>query len=279
MQLRNRMMQDMKLAGYAEGTITLYLSNVGDFAKFHWCSPAELGQEQLRSWVEHLTGRSALSAARIQGHFAALRFFYSKTLGKPQMVSFLRCRSKPQRLPEVLSAEEVQRVLDALKMPKYRVLYTTVYATGLRMNEACSLKTDDIDAARGVIHVRHGKGGKERLVPLSKQLLNILRAYYKQERPTPPWLFASRKGGAIGGSSAREALRRATITAGVHKHVTPHVFRHSFATHLLDAGTELRIIQVLLGHASIKSTTRYARVSAQLISKTADTLSMLPKSG
>ena len=193
------------------------------------------------------------------------------------MVSFLSSPSEPQRLPEVLSVGEVQRLLDGLRTTKYRVFFTLVYATGLRLREACNLETRDIDAARGVIHVRHGKGGKERLVGLRPRLLEILRAYWMQERPAAPWLFASRRGGPLTPSGAREALKRAAVEARLDKHVTPHVLRHSFATHLLDDGTDLRVIQVLLGHASIKSTTRYARVSTRLIANTKSPLERLPQ--
>lgn len=144
------------------------------------------------------------------------------------------------------------------------------------MSEACELQIRDVDAARGVIVVRHGKGNKERLVGLSPRLLGILRAYWKQERPAAPWLFSSRTGGPLRDDAARMALSRAAIEAGIDKHVTPHVLRHSFATHLLDGGTDLRVIQVLLGHAHIHSTTRYARVSTGLIAKTESPLDRLP---
>ena len=274
---RERMMQDLELAGYAEATRTSYLSSIGDFAKFHWRSPEEMGQEEIRGWVEHLTKCTGLSASRRNGHFAALRFYYGKTLGKPEVVSFLSSPSQPQRLPEVLSVEEVQRLLEGLHKPKYRVFFTTIYATGLRLDEACHVETRDIDAARGVIHVRYGKGNKERLVGLSPRLLEILRAYWKQERPAAPWLFPSHRGGPLRAEAARIALKRAAIEAGVDKHATPHALRHSFATHLLDEGTDLRVIQVLLGHASIKSTTRYARVSTRLIANTKSPLERLPQ--
>jgi len=274
--LREKMMQDLKLAGYAPKTQRLYLDAIGDLAKFCW-SPGELGQEQVRAWVERLT-KSKVGPQRLRQHFAALKFLYGKTLGRPQLVAFLSWPKDPERLPVVLSVEQVGRLLGSLESPKYRVLFTTVYATGLRVSEACHLKAEDIDAARGVIHVR-GKGNKERLVMLSPRLLAILRAYWRQERPPLPYLFASKTGAPPNKDTARIALKKACAKAKLGKKVTPHALRHSFATHLLESGEELRVIQVLLGHSSIRSTTRYARVSAGLITKTKSPLERLPKTG
>jgi integrase/recombinase XerD len=275
--LREKMMQDLKLAGYAPKTQRTYLDAVGDLAKFCW-SPAELGQDQVRAWVDRLT-KSKVGPQRLRQHFAALRFLYGKTLGHPELVAFLSWPRDPDRLPTVLSAEQVDRLLKALELPKYRVFFTTVYATGMRLGEACRLQTSDIDAARGVIHVRGGKGGKERLVMLSPRLLAILRAYWRQERPTAPYVFTSRTGRPLSADVARKALKKACAKAKVGKKVTPHTLRHSFATSLLENGAELRVIQVLLGHASIRSTTRYARVSAGLVKKTKSPLERLPKTG
>lgn len=274
--LREKMMQDLKLAGYAPKTQSLYLDAIGDLARFCW-SPAELGQEQVRAWVQRLT-ESKVGPQRLRQHFAALKFLYGKTLGRPELVSFLSWPTDPDRLPVVLSELQVQRLLEALESPKYRVLFTTIYATGLRVNEACHLKVDQIDAARGVILVR-GKGNKERLVMLSPRLLAILRAYWRQERPRLPHLFTSRTGRPQNADYARVVLKKACAKAKLGKKVTPHTLRHSFATHLLESGEDLRVIQVLLGHANIQSTTRYARVSAGLIKKTKSPLERLPKTG
>jgi len=274
-QLRNRMMHDLELAGYVPKTRLIYLNSIRDFAKHFRRSPAEMGADEVRAWVDHIRG-SGVSPQRIRQHMAALKFLYTKTLYKPQTVSFLSWPSDPPRLPTVLAAEEVERLLAALERPKYRVFFTTVYATGLRVLEAARLRTDDIDAARGVIHIREAKGKKERYVMLSPRLLRILRAYWSLERPAAPWLFeASGSGGHLNPQTARNALKLAAAKAGVDKKVTPHVLRHSFATHLLDHGTELRVIQVLLGHNCIQSTTRYARVSTRSIAKTHSPLDRL----
>lgn len=278
--LRNQMMQDLDLGGYAKRTKETYLASVRQFAKFHGRSPTDVGQPEVRQWVEHLRKRKPkLGMQRLRQHFAALRFLYSKTLGRPAVTSFLSWPKDPEKLPVVLSEEQVHRLLGAFTTPRMRVFFTTVYAAGLRMSEACRLETRDIDAERGVIHVRHGKGGKERLVMLSPRLLVILRAYWKQERPPAPWLFAGRTGNHLAAGVARDAFRHAATAMKLGKRVTPHVLRHSFATHLLEAGTELRVIQVLLGHDSIRSTTRYARVSAGILAKTKSPLERLRKTG
>lgn len=274
-QLRDRMMHDLELAGYVPKTRLIYLNSIRDFAKHFRRSPAEMGADEVRAWVDRIR-ESGVSPQRIRQHMAALNFLYTKTLHKPDAVSFLSWPSDPPKLPAVLAAEEVERLLAALERPKYRVFFTTVYAAGLRVLEAARLHTDDIHAARGVIHVREAKGKKERYVMLSPRLLRVLRAYWSLERPTPPWLFeSSRAGRHINPQTARNALKIAAAKAALGKKVTPHVLRHSFATHLLDSGTELRVIQVLLGHNTIKSTARYARVSTERIAKTQSPLDRL----
>ncbi len=278
--LRSRMMQDLDLGGYSPVTRTHYVQSIAMFAKFHGKSPEKLGQPEVRAWVAHLRKRRPkLSMQRLRQHFAALRFLYSKTLARPEVTSFLSWPKDPEKLPVVLTEAQVHRLLGAFTTTRMRAFFTTVYAAGLRIREASRLETRDIDAERGVIHVRHGKGGRERLVMLSPRLLLILRAYWKHERPPAPWLFAGRTGNHIAPDVARVAFKRAAASVKLGKKVTPHVLRHSFATHLLEAGTELRVIQVLLGHDSIRSTTRYARVSAGMLAKTKSPLERLKKTG
>jgi integrase/recombinase XerD len=278
-KLRSQMMQDLELAGYSPVTKKTYVQSIAQFARFQGVSPAELGQAEVREWVDDLRRhRPKLSAQRLRQHFAALRFLYTKTLGRPEVTSFLSWPKDVEKLPMVLTESQVHRLFAAFETARMRVLFMTVYAAGLRISEASRLETRDIDAARGVIHVR-GKGGKERLVMLSPRLLVILRAYWKQERPKAPWLFAGKTGNHIAPDVARQAFKKAAAQAKLSKKVTPHVLRHSFATHLLEAGTDLRIIQVLLGHGSIKSTTRYVRVSASTIRKTKSPLERLKKTG
>jgi site-specific recombinase XerD len=272
------MMQDLALGRYAAATVYAYGHSIIALAKFHRRSPAELGPAELRSWVKHLID-SGIGAGRLRQHLGALKFLYGKTLGKPELVAFVTWPRQPRRLPTVLAVDEVMRLLAALESLKYRVFFTLLYATGLRISEACVLETRDIQAARGVVHVRHGKGDKERLVMLSPRLYELLRHYWREVRPSPPYLFTTKRGKPLSRKTAGEAFRLAADEVGLDKRVTPHRLRHSFATHLLDNGTELRIIQTLLGHASIRSTTIYAHVSTGLLAKTTSPLDRLPVTG
>lgn len=264
MKIRHHMMQDLSRAGYAQGTQEQYLASADAFVKFHWRCPSEMGQEEVRTWIDHVNEHHRVGPSRLRGHLAALKFLYTKTLGRPEVVSFISWPRVPKKLPVVLSRQQVRQLLAALDKPTYRVFFTTVYAVGLRVTEACMIKTEHIDGERGVIRVL-GKGNKEREVGLSIKLYRILRAYWKQVQPAEPWLFASRTGGPLLAKTARKALKRACDKVGITKAVTPHVLRHSFATHLLESGTDLRVIQVLLGHASISSTTRYTQVSTKVV--------------
>jgi site-specific recombinase XerD len=259
------MMHDLALAGYVEGTQKLYLRSIGDFARFHGRSPDRMGAAQVRQWVAQLTAAGTLSPQRLRQHFAALRFLYVKTLGRPEAVSFLSAPRAVRRLPVVLSVEQVGRLLHGIAVATYRVFCTTLYATGMRVTEATRVQTTDIDAARGVIWVRDAKGGKQRVVGMGTTLLQLLRTYWHYERPAAPWLFASRRGTPLHATTVRKALHRAAKRAGIGQRVTPHVLRHCYATHLLEQGTGVRVVQAMLGHASIASTVHYTRVSTKLM--------------
>ena len=277
--LRDKMTQDMELAGLRPKTRKTYLESITMLSKYFGRSPAKLTQEDLRGWVSHLMA-CAVSSQRQRQHFAAMKFLYTKTLARPTDVAFLSWPRDVAKLPEILSAEEVERLLGAFRNVTYRVLAAVLYGAGLRLSEALWMETHDIDAARGVIRVRRGKGGKERLVMLSPRLLLILREYWKQERPPAPYIFGSKRTGRpISRDAAQEAVRHAARAAKLDKHVTPHVLRHSFATHLLENGTDLRTIQVLLGHANIRTTTVYARVSTGLIKAAQSPLDRLRGTG
>jgi site-specific recombinase XerD len=268
------MIQDLQLAGLSPKTIETYIGSIAALGVHFGKSPEALSQDQVRQWVEYLH-ENDVGPDRERQHLAALKFLYGRTLGCPEKVAFISWPKKPRRLPRVLSAEEVFLLLKHLTSARIRVLFATIYATGLRIGEACRLKTSDLDASRGVIHVQGGKGNKDRLVTLSPKLLNILRAYWAQERPMKPWLFSARTGRPLSPATARDALRMAALDAGLEKKVTPHVLRHSFATHLLEAGTDLRTLQVLLGHEDLSTTTIYTRVSARLVAKASSPLDLL----
>ena len=260
----SRLEADLRMANRATGTIQQYLASVRRFEEFLGLDLTEADQSSIRRWVEHLQGQP-IGPERLRCHYSALKFLYGRTLGQPNKVAFLTMPRKDSPLPTVLTAAEVQRVLDGFLVAKYRVFFALIYATGLRIREASLLETRDINAFQQVIHVRNGKGGKDRLVPLPLKLYALLRSYWKHERPPEPWLFASKAGKPICHETARRALLCASARAGIGKVVTPHMLRHSFATNLLEHGTDLRKIQVVLGHGSIKSTTIYTRVSPEQV--------------
>ena len=273
---RDKMMQDLQAAGYAERTCGVYVGAAKEFVAFHGRRAEEMGQDEVRQFMGYQRNVREVGPSRIKQYLAGLKFLYAKTLGRPEAVSFICWPRQASRLPTVLGMPEVRALLDALQTPKYRVAVTTMYATGMRIGEVCGMQTGDIDASRKVILV-HGKGNKERLAMMSDRLLLTLRTYWKQERPAAPYLFTNETGQPIDPNAVRKALALATTQAGIAKHVTPHVLRHSFATHLLENGTDLRTIQVLLGHASIRSTTIYTRVSADVIARTTSPLDRLPE--
>jgi len=270
---QQRMMQDLELGGYAESTRAQYLAIAKAFVAFFWRPAEQLGADEVRLFIGHYIKVRRVGAGRLKQVLAALKFLYARTLGRPEAVSFIRFPKQPQRLPVVLGMTEVRALLRALREPKYRVLACVLYATGMRVSEVCRMQNGDIDAAQGVIRIR-GKGGKERLVMMSPRLLLILRAYWLVERPTVPYLFTA-DGKPLKPPAVRKALAKASAEAGIDKKVTPHVTRHTFATHLLEGGTDLRTIQVLLGHGSIRTTSIYTRVSPERIAQTRSPLDRL----
>lgn len=272
--LHEQMSQDLNLGGYARRTRQAYLASVRDFERYSGRPLRELDNTDVREWVQHLIGLSR-SPQRLRQHFAAIKFLFSRTLGRPSVTAFLSWPSGSESMPVVLSQHEVTELLEAFRLPKYRVFFTLLYATGMRISEARRLETGDIDGQRGVIRIRQSKGGRERLVMLSPRLLATLRAYWRFARPPAPYLFTARTGKPLNAEVARNALRAAAVAAGVAKRVTPHVLRHTFATHLLECGVDIRVVQVLLGHTSIRTTARYTQVSVDVIARTVSPLDRL----
>jgi integrase/recombinase XerD len=271
-QLRDRMVSDFRIGNYSPSTADEYLRCVRDFAGHYMRCPSELGREDIRRFLEHLLVVRRLGPSGIKGYVAALKFLYGRTLGRPEVVAWIPWPKIRSALPVVLDPGEVKKLLSVIEPPLFRALFVTTYATGIRISEACSLRIENLDSRRGVIRVR-GKGGRDRYVPLGKRLLDVLRRYYVRERPKGPWLFPRTGDGRhVSPDQARRVMERAVAKAAITKRVSPHVLRHSFATHLLEAGTDLRIIQALLGHASIRTTVRYTRVSTRLIRQTKDLL-------
>jgi len=207
---------------------------------------------------------------------AGLKFLYTVTLGRPEEVAGIPWPRVRRPLPDVLSGSEVERLLAAVELCKHRMVLMAAYGAGLRVSEACSLSVGDIDSVRGVIHVRDGKGGRDRFVVLAGRLLLALREYWRIERPSGSRLFPGRKsGGCVSPESVRRALHKAVAACGLTKKVTVHALRHAFATHLLEGGTDLRTIQILLGHNSIRTTVGYLHISAARIARTKSPLDLL----
>jgi site-specific recombinase XerD len=270
------MVTDLKVRFYAPGTQENYVRCAHAFAAHYMRSPAELGYKEVLGYLAHLVEVRAASPWTLKMHVAALKFLYTHTLGRPEVVVRIAWPRVPRKLPTILSGTEVERLLGVIESPKYRALFMTTYGAGLRISEACALEISDIDSQRGMIRVRDGKRSRDRYVMLSARLLETLRAYWKAARPAGPCLFpGERPDRGVSPSAARVVLRSAVAVTGITKPVTPHILRHSFATHLLETGTDIRVIQVLLGHGSIRTTARYASVSRRLVASVKSPLDLI----
>ena len=265
--LRRRMIEDMTVRNLSPATQRSYVHAVAKFSRYFDRSPDRLGLEDVRAFQVHLVS-TGISWAALNQTVCALRFFYGVTLGHGEIPERIPYAREPRKLPVVLSADEVVRFLEAVPSLKSRAALTTAYAAGLRGSEVVAMKVANIDSGRMVIRVEHGKGGKDRYVMLSAQLLGILRTYWRLARPEH-WLFPGREASKpIDVQMLYAACRSARAAARLDKRVAVHTLRHSFATHLLESGTDIRIIQVLLGHANLSTTARYTQVSNGLIRRT-----------
>jgi site-specific recombinase XerD len=266
--LRRRMTEDLILHNRSPKTIRLYINRVADFARYFHTPPDRLGPEHVRAYLLHLVQERRVSWNVYRQARLALQFFYKVTLGRDGVVDHIACPKAPQKLPVVLSQDEMARFLDALDNLKHRALLMTAYAAGLRLSEVARLRVADIDSARMVIHVRQGKGQKDRDVMLSPRLLAVLRAYRAAYRPGP-YLFPGQKPDRpVALRTVQMVCERALKASGLSKHVHMHTLRHSFATHLLESGTDLRTIQVLLGHHSFSTTARYLHITTAALKST-----------
>ena len=260
-ELRQRMTDDMVVRRMSERTQEAYLAAVASMARFYRRSPDQIPDEEVQAYLLHLIRdrKRAWSTCNIAVH--GLRFFYHVTLKRDRTTFCIPAGRQPSTLPEILSREEVQRILTATRTRKHRALLTTAYATGLRANELVHLTLTDLDAARGMIRVEQGKGAKDRYTILSPRLLDELRAFWTIDRPRV-WLFPARDGQhPMDTSGVGKAYTEAKQRAGIHKRGGVHALRHAFATHLLEMGVDLHTIQRLLGHASIQTTMRYLHVA------------------
>jgi site-specific recombinase XerD len=274
-QLKDRMDSDLRLGGYSPTTRRIYLLYARLYAKHFMRSPAEMGEEEVRAYLLHLIEERKVARETVKQAKAALAFLYGVTLRRPVEVEHLPVMRKRRRLPVVLSGTEVSMLLDAIASPKYRAIMMALYAGGLRISEACMLRPENIDSKRMLIHICCGKGGRDRYTVLSRRLHDYLRGYYRMCRPTT-WLFPGRtRAGHVSPEGARLVFYKAFATTGIKKKVTPHGLRHSFATHLLECGTDVTVLKAMLGHSSLRATEVYTHVSVEHIGRITSPLDLL----
>jgi integrase/recombinase XerD len=276
--LRRRMLEDMQVRSLSPQTQATYVQQVSLFARHFNQSPELLGPEEIRSYQVYLTNERKLAPSSINIAISALRFLYRITLHKDwSLTEVIPTPKKPKKLPIVPSPEEVLQFLGCVWNIKHRTILTTCYAAGLRVSEAICLKVTDIDSKRMVIRVEQGKGRTDRYVMLSPKLLQILRDWWRVHRPQG-WLFPGDKVGShIGKCTIDEACQKARRRCRIPKPITPHSLRHAFAVHLLESGTDVRTIQLLLGHCSLSTTATYLRIANTKVCSTKSPLDLLPK--
>jgi site-specific recombinase XerD len=279
------MLEELQRRNLSPITTRIYLRSVEELARYFNKAPDRLGPEHIRQYQAHLFTDRKLDAISVAQQLTGLRFFYLKTLKRPWVVQDTPAPKKPIRLPEILSREEVERLIQCADNPLHRVCILTLYATGVRREELVRLTTADIDSARMVVHVRQGKGKKDRDVMLSPRLLAELRAYWRSLNPKPKTYLFPNKGphpnldAPMEAKTVWDAVHRAATRAKLERRVHPHTLRHCFATHLLEDGADLRTIQLLLGHADLKTTSRYLHLSERHLKAAAsplDSLSLAP---
>ena len=277
--LRKQMLEELQRRNYSESTIRGYLQAVQQFAVHFGRSPDKLGPDDLRSYQAYLLTERKLAVGSVVARVAALRFFFVRTLKRRDFREELPYPKDHRRLPAVLSLEEVGRLIDAAGNLMQRALLMTLYGTGMRRTEVSMLKVCDVDSRRMMIRVERGKGGAGRDLPLSPALLETLREYWRWKKPQV-YLFPSSTGQRgqdrpISDKTVWYACKEAAVHARIAKHVTPHTLRHSWATHLLEGGTDLRTIQVLLGHADLETTAKYLHLSQRHLQTVSNPLESL----
>jgi len=267
--LRQRMIQELQLRGYSERTVQAYLHPVAQLARHYHTAPDQLSEEQVRDYLIHLSTVQKVSRSTHTIALCGIKFFYQHTLGREWQVFEIARPRAEKKLPAVLSRDEVARILAAVRIPVYRACLSTIYTCGLRLLEGAQLQVPAIDGDRRLVHVHHGKGAADRYVPLPDGTLVLLRAFWRTHR-NPLWLFPatpksrSKTPGPISRSSLQSAFVRAVRQCGIRKQAHVHTLRHSYATHLLEAGVTLQLIQEYLGHKSARTTTLYTHLTREL---------------
>ena len=273
--LRAKLVRELQLQKFSPHTVASYVRSVEGLSKFYHRSPDELDSEQIRAYLHYLQEERKLAWTSCNAAACGMIFFYTRVLGWDQLRLDMPPRKRPLRLPDILSRQELEQLFRCTKNPKHHAILATTYAAGLRVSEVVHLKITDINSQRMMIRVEQGKGRKDRYTLLSKRLLSELRAYWKQERPAV-WLFPGQAPGQpLTTSAAQRAYNQARRTAGIQRGKGIHSMRHAFATHLLEAGVDVRTIQVLLGHRSISTTQRYLQVAGHKLAKVKSPLDLL----
>jgi site-specific recombinase XerD len=285
-KLRQRFIEDLQLQGNSARTQQAYVQAVRKVAEYFNASPDTLTDEQIREYFVYVTTVKKWSASSLIVTACAIKALFTLTLKRTWTLGDLIRPQRAQTLPDIPSHEEVQRLLQAVRLPHYRTCLMTIYSCGLRLREGTSLKVSDIDSARMLVHVRFGKGNKDRYVPLPQRTLERLRQYWATHRH-PVWLFPSGGKGPVQGTPAtqpicpetlQKVVRRTRREAGIPKRITVHSLRHAYATHLLEAGVSLRLIQSYLGHTSLKTTMRYTHLTSQVHTTAGETINALMQS-
>ena len=273
--LRQRMLEDLRVRNYAAKTQTRYIECVAKFAQHFGKCPSLLSREEIRRYQVHLVEDRKLSWTTLNQSVCALRFLYRVTLGKDWLIQHIPYARTEKPLPVVLSTSETEALFSRIENIKHLAMLLTAYSGGLRVSEVANLEIGDIDSARMIIHVRRGKGRKDRIVPLSPVLLAILREHCRVSHPRKYLFVGEDPAQPISTATIAAVCRKAGQRAGIQKRVTPHTLRHTFATHHLELGTDVRTLQMMMGHTSLKTTSRYLHISTERIRKTKTPLDLL----
>jgi integrase/recombinase XerD len=273
--MRQRMIEDMQLHGYSAKTQTAYVGAVRGLAKYYRRSPEEITQEEVRAYFLWLVKERGVARSTLMIHLSGIKFLFEKTLKREWIIFNLVRPQKRTKLPVVLSSEETKYLLSLVRLPKSHMALTVIYACGLRLNEGLHLRVQDIDSQRMLIWIRNGKGGKDRYVPLPQRLAEILRAYWKSHKPSSYFFFSKDKNTALSDTSLQHTFKAALRESGIRKAASIHTLRHSYATHLLERGVDLRVIQELLGHKSPQTTAIYTHLTDKSFQTLAETLNSL----